>query len=510
VNTIPGSRRATSQGTYLLPELGNLPGSGYLATMALTLPVGQTEAEQALCLSTLPRDLLAEIAEAPNLCEADLKRLMLTCRDVCQTVRPILEIRNARNSASAMMWACLNGDLVMVQRMLDLGVPIDKVFGLDAISQSILDPFGVYMTMEGPPNTPLTTAISRYRVEVVLFLLEHGANPNFSQELSYMIWDDTNGSHYFPLHWAVSAELQTITPEVENRQHFIINLLLDFGARLNVFSLRQMRRGYNAGMITPLGMALEDPRIPLSTVKLLLERGNGPEDMFKRVTHQDLDLNQPTIGESPVATLVNRWGLLHLVMPFHVLHYPTSWNEKITFMLESGAAEAEDVYEYQLRRYFLPDFLSTATTAMEDEYPTNNGQQDHSLNNSAPSGALAESVPLPASRSPGPRVDQSSQYERYFNYLKLADSFLLLGDLAPSKVSRRGYCPIPGDAQYALSYNLTTTPYVFRYLSPANRRGMVCNPYYNHNAYQFRLGSLSSANEIGQALTDLDLDTDSD
>ncbi|KAK4128063.1 ankyrin [Parathielavia appendiculata] len=230
-------------------------------------------------LIRLPAELLLMICEP--LYQAGLFHLALTCRVLAGVTLDLLYQRDILLfDCLALRWACTFGIVSTLQRTISYGAPPDRVCNPHSHVGRGWIIGGRTDSWPYDPRyceTPLSTAIVANEPEIVRLLLAHGADPNHCLDLRasdrlYSVEDCL-----FPINLAMG------TPQMRSYGTFmpghprIVRQFLDAGANPNQYTVPRspLFTGARVRGFTPLHMAMQ-AKVPVETVKLLLERGADP------------------------------------------------------------------------------------------------------------------------------------------------------------------------------------------------------------------------------------------
>lgn len=119
-------------------------------------------------MAQLPAELVLEVA-GKLLAAADLNSLAVTCRRLYMTVNPLLYQYNiSEQNADAVLWACETNTIATLERLREQGARFD--FVVKKITRA----------PQYPPVrfAPVHVAAKHGRIEVLAWLLDHGAKPD--------------------------------------------------------------------------------------------------------------------------------------------------------------------------------------------------------------------------------------------------------------------------------------------------------------------------------------------
>ncbi|KAL2127481.1 hypothetical protein VTI74DRAFT_10673 [Chaetomium olivicolor] len=225
-------------------------------------------------LTSLPDELLLMVCEP--LYQADHFHLAVTCRRLADIAIDLLYNRDiAIFDCLSLRWACTLGIVPTLERALGYGARPDHVFH----SESHVGCSWVIGVCEGTwsCDTPLKTAIIANEHEIVRRLIAHGADVNAQNhkgsDSRYALCYDW----LFPINFAMGTPETPFFPTFQPGNPQIVRHLLDAGADPNQYS-EPRRTFYSFTEVrgfTPLMMAMQ-AKVPVETVKLLLEHGADP------------------------------------------------------------------------------------------------------------------------------------------------------------------------------------------------------------------------------------------
>ncbi|RYP42214.1 hypothetical protein DL767_000378 [Monosporascus sp. MG133] len=195
------------------------------------------------------------------------KRWPTLAEEYASSPAPSLERRKAAGTVSAILSVCIYGDVELVKRMLDMGVPVDFRFGEETCHRIGTD-----------DN-------------------ERGADVNQDGRScrTSIFWDDNEV--YYPLHSALALRLHLVQSESALSQ--TISALLDMGADRDVYT-RGIR--YNMPGSAPLSLAVADSRVPASAVAALFNKGVS---LPRESPARDGDLFPLPAQQSPLKCLLD-------------------------------------------------------------------------------------------------------------------------------------------------------------------------------------------------------------
>ncbi|KAI5923973.1 ankyrin repeat-containing domain protein [Camillea tinctor] len=197
-------------------------------------------------ITSLPGRALAVLASHLDI--TDISAVVKTCKEMQQAMTCHLYLKDVNSGYNrAMTYGCIHGNLAIVTKAVEFGAPVNPT----------LHPCWPRM-MTGFPTgfLPLTLSIAPDRVNVLRFLLEHGASTTITP------W------HKHPL--LLALDLYKHCPVSEHQTiEIIISCLLKHGA-----SPHSM-----AGLMTPFQVALDD-HVPTRAFLRLLLSSNLPHRTF--------------------------------------------------------------------------------------------------------------------------------------------------------------------------------------------------------------------------------------
>ncbi|KAH9892028.1 ankyrin repeat-containing domain protein [Xylariomycetidae sp. FL2044] len=259
----------------------NNPPLGEQEQSATAFQPVEAEMDRRMDISRLSDELIVMISS--HLDDKSNLNLTLTNRKLRQVVKYELLKKNVKAGCSALRWACAKGNMIILQDMLHAKASKDMVFAhKTAMRQQLMSP---PILDSSEALTPLITAICYQQTEIVDYLIDIGADVNFSPDIDHSApdligewqrYEFDNQRHYSPLHWAVNpGNLQMDDPVACRKTESIVKALLGSGADVNrCTSAEQGRRSRIS--CTPLGLALANHRTPGTVVPLLLESGAKP------------------------------------------------------------------------------------------------------------------------------------------------------------------------------------------------------------------------------------------
>jgi ankyrin repeat protein len=186
---------------------------------------------------------------------------------------------HSRQGFTAIHFAARVADLESVQLMLAAGVDVNILTETAGGTNRVTSQLGIAKTIGTIGYTPLLVAVVRGQVELALYLLEHGADPNIG------------AAGYTPLHWASSQwESFTANPVygfedpmsgIPNRQAKLrlVKALLAHGANVNA-RMTKPQPSFAGGYLDATGATpflLAASANDLEMMRLLLEAGADPK-----------------------------------------------------------------------------------------------------------------------------------------------------------------------------------------------------------------------------------------
>jgi ankyrin repeat protein len=186
---------------------------------------------------------------------------------------------HTKQGFTAIHFAARQGDLACVRQLLDAGVDVNLLTQSDSAPNKVTNFLGISKTVGSLGYTPLLVAVVRGQVDLALWLLDHGADPN------------NIAAGMTPLHWASSQwESFTTNPVygfddamagIPNRQAKLklVKALLAHGANVNARMTKPQPNfagGYlDATGATPVLLAASANDIEM--IHILLDAGADPK-----------------------------------------------------------------------------------------------------------------------------------------------------------------------------------------------------------------------------------------
>ena len=131
----------------------------------------------AVGLGDVPPELMLEIVR--NLVLSDKCHLMVTCRGMHNLIQDLLYEDDLKSpDPCALRFACVTGDVSLIEAMLDRGTPVDCVFS--SYTRRKTSSGRDILCQRDRACTPLTTAVACRQLEAVKVLLRRGAHPTFA------------------------------------------------------------------------------------------------------------------------------------------------------------------------------------------------------------------------------------------------------------------------------------------------------------------------------------------
>jgi ankyrin repeat protein len=186
---------------------------------------------------------------------------------------------HTKQGFTAMHFAARVGDLESIKLLLAAGVDINILTAAEGGANRITNQLGIAKTIGTIGYTPLLVAVVRGQVELALFLLDHGADPNIG------------AAGFTPLHWASSKwESFTANPVygfedamsgIPDRQSklLLVRALLAHGANVNA-RMTKPQPTFAGGYLDAVGATpflLAASANDLEMMRLLLNAGADPK-----------------------------------------------------------------------------------------------------------------------------------------------------------------------------------------------------------------------------------------
>jgi len=186
---------------------------------------------------------------------------------------------NTKQGFTAIHFAARVGDLESVKLLLAAGVDIDFVTQAEGGANRVTNQLGIAKTAGAFGYTPLLVAVVRGQIDVALFLLDHGADPN------------NIAAGFTPLHWASSQwESFTANPVygfedpmsgIPDRQAKLrlVKALLAHGATVNA-RMTKPQPAFAGGYLDATGatpLLLAASANDLEMMRILLDAGADPK-----------------------------------------------------------------------------------------------------------------------------------------------------------------------------------------------------------------------------------------
>lgn len=216
---------------------------------------------------------------------------------------------------TAIHFAARQGDLESVKTLLAAGVDVNtQTHTADGAKNRVTNQLGINKSIGALGYTPLLVAVLRGHVDLALYLLDHGADPN------------NMGAGYTPLHWAVSKwESFTANPVygfddpmsgIPDRQAKLrlVKALLAHGANVNT-RMTMPQPNFAGGYLDAVGatpFVLAASADDLEMMKILLDAGADPK--IKTATNASAimaaaglnhSIGEDTITEAQATEVVN-------------------------------------------------------------------------------------------------------------------------------------------------------------------------------------------------------------
>ena len=186
---------------------------------------------------------------------------------------------NSKQGFTALHFAARVGDLETVKLLLAAGVDVNILTQTEGGANRVTNQLGIAKTVGTIGYTPLLVAVVRGQIDVAMYLMEHGADPNIL------------AAGYTPLHWA-STKWESFTANpvygfedamsgIPDRQAKLrlVKALLAHGANVNARMTKpqpSFAGGYlDAAGATPFLLAASAN--DLEMMRLLLEAGADPK-----------------------------------------------------------------------------------------------------------------------------------------------------------------------------------------------------------------------------------------
>jgi ankyrin repeat protein len=186
---------------------------------------------------------------------------------------------HTRQGFTALHFAARVGDLESVKLLLAAGVDVNLLTQTEGGANRTTNQLGIAKTVGTIGYTPLLAAVVRSQVELALFLLDHGADPNI------------DAAGYTPLHWAASKwESFTANPVygfedamsgIPDRQAKLrlVKALLAHGANVNA-RMTKPQPTFAGGYLDAVGATpflLAASANDLEMMRILLDAGADPK-----------------------------------------------------------------------------------------------------------------------------------------------------------------------------------------------------------------------------------------
>jgi ankyrin repeat protein len=186
---------------------------------------------------------------------------------------------HTRQGFTALHFAARVGDLESVRLLLAAGVDVNLLTQTEGGANRLTNQLGIAKTVGTIGYTPLLVAVVRSQVELALFLLDHGADPNI------------DAAGYTPLHWASSKwESFTANPVygfedamsgIPDRQAKLrlVKALLAHGANVNA-RMTKPQPTFAGGYLDSVGatpFVLAASANDLEMMRILLGAGADPK-----------------------------------------------------------------------------------------------------------------------------------------------------------------------------------------------------------------------------------------
>ena len=186
---------------------------------------------------------------------------------------------NSKQGFTAIHFAAREGDLESVKVLLAAGVDVNILTQAEGVTNRVTNQLGIAKTIGNIGYTPLLVATVRGQVDLALYLLDHGADPN------------NLAAGYTPLHWASSQwESFTANPVygfegpmsgIPDRQAKLrlVKALLAHGANVNA-RMTKPQPSFAGGYLDAVGatpVLLAASANDLEMMHILLDAGADPK-----------------------------------------------------------------------------------------------------------------------------------------------------------------------------------------------------------------------------------------